>query len=437
MKVLVVGNGIAGNEVAFALRALGARCEITILSAENWPEYDPCSLPYFVGGDIQREAVFRRRLFDYKQHSIELILGNEAISIDPQAKHVVTRNGKTYPFDKLVLANGGRLVIPPLDGIDQPGIFSCKELGEADRLHQHKGGKAVVIGSGAIGVEAAEALNMRGLEVTIIELLGWMLPTMFDEPVARRLESALRGYGIEILTAERVQRVERDGETMRVVTNKREIPCDTIVTATGVAPQTALAKEAGLHVERGIIVDDSMATSHRDIYACGDCVQARDAFTGERCVYQFKHNAIEQARVAARNILGEKASYRGSYTFARAHFFETHAAMFGKTMRSVRDDGDLEVIDREGDSGCLRIILKEGKIVGGQAIGESADNIGLFLGAMWREDDIDDLRVNWQQIARLDSRVPWIYRKLGRLMGLPTDGGFSPQSHRVAQRRTY
>ncbi|MBN1592613.1 MAG: FAD-dependent oxidoreductase [Candidatus Coatesbacteria bacterium] len=422
MKVLIVGNGIAGNAVAFGLRELGANCEIAIISAEEWPEYDPCSLPYFVGGDVPREAVFRRTQNHYDQNRIDLILGDEAVAIDPSAKCVTTGSGAVNRYDKLVLAHGGRLVRPRIPNLDMKGVFSCKELSEADRLFEHEGSTAVVIGSGAIGVEVAEALKKRGLEVTIIELLGWILPAMFDEPISRRLEDSLKGNGISVLTGEKVLRIEGDGSVAQVVTDKRTIDCDTVVVATGVVPRKELAESADIRVNRGIVVDESMATSVEGIYACGDCAEVVDALTGVHCVSQLKHNALEQAKTVVKGILGKRERYPGAYAFARAHFFDTHAAMFGRTTQSLCDSDDVEVIDRSSGDDCLRIILKGGKVVGGQAIGEYADSIGLFMGAMWRGDDLGQIRGNWQHISKLDSPAPWIYRKLGRLIGLAAEG---------------
>jgi NADH oxidase (H2O2-forming) len=241
MRILIVGNGIAGNEVAFSLRELAADYEITILSAEKFAEYDPCSLPYFVGGDVARQTVFRRTLEDYRAANIDLVLDNRAVAIDPQARKVHTEKGEALPYDKLVLAHGGSLFIPPIEGIDKEGVLSCKLLGEADKLFENDGQTAVVIGSGAIGGEAAEALKKKGYEVTIIELLGWILPTLFDEPTARRLEADMRGYGIQVLTGEKVLRIEGQTRVSAVVTDKRRIPCDTVVIATGVVPGKALA----------------------------------------------------------------------------------------------------------------------------------------------------------------------------------------------------
>jgi NADH oxidase (H2O2-forming) len=419
MKILIVGNGIAGNEVAFALRRAQPAGEITILSAEDVPEYDPCSLPYFIGGDVPRDTVFRRSWDDYRRHRILLELDRRVTAIDPAARQVVTEQGFTYGYDRLVLAHGGSLFIPPIEGIDKQGIHSCKQLAAADRLDRYRGTAAVVIGSGAIGIEAAEALKKRGYAVTIIELLDWILPALFDPETSRRLEASLNRCGMNVLTAEKVVRIEGGQSVAAVVTDKRRIACDTVVIATGVVPGKALAQTAGIEVGRGIRVNAHMETSAAGIYACGDCVETVDACTGEDAMFQLKHNAIEQAQVVARNLLGEPVAYPGAYAFARAHFFDTHAVTFGKTTRATQCElGQLEIVERAEGEDYLRIIVKEGRVVGGQAIGKFADHIGLFIGAMWRRDSIPALRENWPCISRKGSRYPWTCRKLGELIGL-------------------
>ena len=202
-------------------------------------------------------------------------------------------------------------------------------------------------------------------------------------------------------------------------TDKRRIPCDTVVIATGVVPGKALAQTAGIEVERGICVDEHLQTSVAGIYACGDCIETVDACTGEDAMFQLKHNALEQARVVARNLLGEPTAYPGAYAFARAHFFDTHAVTFGKTTRATQCElGQLELIERDEGEDYLRVIVKEGLVVGGQAIGRFADFIGLFIGAMWRKDSIPGIRANWPLIAHAGSAYPWTYRKMGELMGL-------------------
>jgi len=419
MKIVIVGNGIAGNHAAFALRRAREDWEISIVSAEHVPEYDPCSLPYFIGRDVPRDAVFRKQWEDYRSHRINLLLGQRVTAIDPEACEISTADGLRLGYDRLVLAHGGSLFIPPIPGIDKPGVHSCKHLADADRLDQHAGTTAVVVGSGAIGIEAAEALKKRGYDVTIIELLDWILPALFDPETSRRLEECLNGCGIRVLPSEKVLHIEGTERVSTVVTDKRRIPCDTVVIATGVVPGKALAQTAGLAVDRGIRVNGHMQTSNAAIYACGDCVETVDACTGEDAMFQLKHNALDQAQIVARHILGETIVYPGAYAFARAHFFDTHAVTFGKTARATQCElGQLEIIEREEGDDYLRVIVKEGLVVGGQAIGKFADFIGLFMGAMWRKDAIPAIRSNWPLITRPGAPYPWTYRKIGELIGL-------------------
>jgi NADH oxidase (H2O2-forming) len=201
------------------------------------------------------------------------------------------------------------------------------------------------------------------------------------------------------------------------VTDKREIACDTVVVATGVVPGTALAKTAGIETGRGIQVNRKMETSVSDIYACGDCVETIDACTDEVAMFQLKHNAIEQAQIVAKNILGDNIKYLGAYAFARAHFFNTHAATFGKTMRATECIlGKSELIEKESGKDYLRVILLDGKVIGGQAIGNYADEIGLLIGAMWRKDDIDRLRSKWKKIPQSGAAHSWPLIRLGQLI---------------------
>ncbi|MFH2141866.1 MAG: FAD-dependent oxidoreductase [Bacteroidota bacterium] len=417
MKIVIIGNGIAGNYIAFSLRQFNYPCDITIISNEKFPEYDPCSLPYFIGGEISRDAIFKRQISDYKINQINLISGNGAVSINSITKTIILEKGDMIEYDKLILAYGGKLFIPNIEGIDIKGVFSCKQLHHADKLSESDGKVAVVIGSGAIGIEVAEALKRKGYNVSIIELLSWIIPAMFDKPAAEILKKALNNYGINVFTGEKVISIDGTNTVKSVTTDKRTISCDTVVVATGVVTDKSLAESAGISVGRAIIVNNKMETNINDIFACGDCAEAFDAFSGEKCNYQLKHNAIEQAEIIAQNISGKDLNYVGAYPFARAHFFKTHSSSFGKTVSSFKNMDDVEVIDREENNEYLRVILKSGKIVGAQAIGKYADNMGLFLSAMWQKNDIHEIKNNWQKILQIDSPYPWTYRKLGNLLG--------------------
>lgn len=408
MKIVIIGNGIAGNHVASKVREENKEDPILIVSAEAVREYDPCSLPYFLGGEVQREAVFRKGMEYYKDQKIDLMLNIKAVSIDPNARCVRTENNLDIGYDKLVLAHGGQLFIPPIEGIGKPGVFSCKQLAETEKLHDHEGRSAVVIGSGAIGIEVAEALKKRGYEVTIVELMEWILPVLFDRDTARRLETSLTRHGIRVLTSEKVLAIEGRDTVERVITDKRALPCDTVVIATGIVPGVALAKTAGIDVGRGIKTNERMETNVEGIYACGDCVETVDLCTGEAAMFQLKHNAIDQAAVVAANLLGLPCRYAGAYAFARIHFFDTHAASFGKTTVATKCElGELEIIDREMGSNFLRLIVKEDVIVGGQATGDFANYLGFFISAMRRRDKFSHIYKRSPSDVMHNPRFQW------------------------------
>ena len=421
MTILIVGNGIAGNEVAFRLRSLVPDLPITLLSAESCAEYDPCSLPYYISGQWPRDVVFRRSIRDYEAKGIDLRCNQEAAAIDRSRKEVITRQGERFGYDKLILALGGSVFVPPIAGVDLDGVLKCKQLSDADALASRKGSRAVVIGSGAIGIEVAEALFKRGFSVTIIELMDWIAPVLFDAPTAERFEAAIRRYGIGVHTREKVLSIEGDGKVRAVRTDQREIPCDTVVLATGVVAHSTMAGDAGLAVGKGIVVNPFMQTSDPDIYACGDCVETVDACTGETAMYQLKHNALEQARIAALHIAGREVSYRGAYAFARLHCLDIHAVTFGKTQRSTACElGELEIIERESDTGdYLRIIARDGVVIGGQAIGAFGNDMGLWMTAMWRREPIRDIRNLPYRYWGRPVGAPWPHRCLSQWLSQP------------------
>ena len=417
MKVVIVGNGTAGNQAAFRLRSKRPDLEISIVSGEAFPEYDPCALPYILSGQLPWPAVFKRSLADYANHNIDLLLGEQVTSIQPEAGCILTEKGREIAYDKLILAHGGQVFMPPVEGLAKQGVFTLKQLGDAEKLNAHPGERAVVVGSGAIGIEAAEALRKKGLDVSIVELYDWIMPTLFDSETAALLSYGLNTHGIRVYTGEKVQAVLGGSQVESVATDQRTLPCDTVVVATGVAPDLTLPKTAGIAMERGIKVNRRMQTSMADIYACGDCVETVDACTGEDAMFQLKHNAIDQAGVAADNIAGESAQYPGAFAFARIHFFDTHAACFGKTTQATMCElGELDILEKKENNGYLRLIVKQGLVVGVQAVGALADNMGLFISMARRNADVNDLKKAWTRAECFAGSRPLTDRIIGQVL---------------------
>ena len=418
VHTVIIGNGIAGNAVAFHLRRLDPRSKVTIVSTENCQAYDPGALPYYVSGDVPREAVFLKMAEDNQKEDMEFVLGAMVAAIQPDRKTISLENGEELGYDNLVIATGGNPVIPPFPGNDKEGILGCKSLAEAEQLASHQGHTAVVIGSGLIGIEASEALKKNGYRVYLVELLGWIMPRVFDKEPADQLAASLDSNGIDVLTDERVLSIEGNKGVQGVTTDKRTISCDTVVLAAGVRPATKLAADAGLSIGKtgGIKVNDMMMSSSPDVYACGDCVETKDAFTGDDAMYQLRHNAVEQGEVIARKCCGVETAYRGAWSFTRVHYFGTYAIALGKSYSAFQDKSGLEIIDRASRDGFSRLVVKNGQLMGAQLIGKPARAAGLLLGAMWRHENLDTLRDNWESVVMFDSPLPWQNRVLGKYM---------------------
>lgn len=418
VHTVIIGNGIAGSAVAFNFRKFGLPDKVTIISAEDCQAYDPGALPYYVSSDVPRKEVFMKTIEDYRRENIDLLLGKKVVAIHPDRKTISLESGEEMAYDKLVIATGGNSVIPPFPGIDKEGIFGCKSLLEADRLARHHGKSAVVIGSGLIGIEVSEALKKKGYEVYLVELLGWIMPRVFDREPAEQLAASLVRNGIHVLTNEKVLSIQGDTRVQGVTTDKRTIPCDTVVLAVGVAPANQLAAGASLEVGKtgGIRVNQRMMTSVPDIYACGDCVESRDAFTGDSVLYQLRHNALEQGEVIAKICCGIEADYRGAWSFTRVHYFDTHAISLGQTYASLLEKDGVEIIEKSRPGGFSRLIIKKGILVGAQLIGKATDDAGFLLGSLWRQDNLRKLKDDWKNVVRLNSHYPWNFRVLGQYL---------------------
>ncbi|TRZ47106.1 NAD(P)/FAD-dependent oxidoreductase, partial [bacterium] len=180
MEIVVIGNGVAGNAACSAIRSKNKKAKLTLIAGEVYPFYSPCILTYYISKNIKRSNVFLKSLNDYKQQGIDALLGDNVEGIDPKRKRVFLR-GRNLPFDKLILATGSQPVIPPIEGVQKRGVRVLKSLRDADHISRAQGKKAVIVGSGPIGVELAVALRKRNWEVCLVEILDWILPNLFDE----------------------------------------------------------------------------------------------------------------------------------------------------------------------------------------------------------------------------------------------------------------
>lgn len=417
MKVVVIGNGIAGFSAASTIRSLDERCEITMISKEATPLYSPCVLFDYMSNRISREQTFIKAYGDYQSLSIRTLFGQEVKEINPKAKKVIIDGENAHSFDKLILSMGGDAIVlgPP-----KKGAFKIKTLIDADELLRHKGEKAVVVGSGAIGIGIAIALHFKGYDVTIIEILDRVLSLGLDRKGAIKVTEILEGKGIRVLAGERADRVLGRDHVEGLATNKRELECDTLIWAIGTRPNVELARSSGIKIgdKGGIAVDDHMETNVSGIYACGDCVETNDLLTEEQSLNLFWHNASRQGRVAAQNCMGMARAYPGSQKILNLDVFGNHVVGFGYTeeafyklrnMRAVDDKHtDPLIIEREGDGVYQRLVVFEDQCIGGQFINVTKD-LGLIWSIMSRKRSIEELAKFFDSKERMYRR-PWLDR---------------------------
>lgn len=370
LRLVIVGGGIAGHAACRSALETSPDAEIVMVLKEPFPLYSPCLLPYYVAGEISRDRLFIEGYSSPETGRVSFLRESKVIEIDPSRKSLTLGRG-FLPYDRLILAIGGHGLTPPLPGINLPGVFQFKTLADADGLMDWPGKRAVVVGSGPIGVEAAIALNMRGMEVWLMELADQLLPAILDPAPAGIVQSLLAGAGIKVTVGEQVQGLEGKDRVEAVLTATNRIPADLVVFAVGISPSIDMAEKAGVRVGRtgGIATDPSLRTSDPNIWACGDCIESRDLITGLPALNMLWPNAIAQGSVAGINAMGGTKLYHGSFSFVVVKLFDSFVFSFGPTSQSL---ADCTVTEKKSRKGYARLLTKEERLLGVQIIGDDS-----------------------------------------------------------------
>jgi NADH oxidase (H2O2-forming) len=289
-------------------------------------------------------------------------------------------------YDKLIIATGSKPIIPPIKGINRKGVFTFKSIEDADGICTWEGCTAVVIGSGPIGVEASLALRRRGYQVFLIELLDRILPQIFDKYPASLIKDALENSGIDVGTQEKVVEILGGGKVEGVLSDRREIKCDTVILATGMRPEKGFV-EGILELGKlgGIKVNHRMSTNIQDVYACGDCAEALSLIDGQPILSLLWHNARQQGEVAGSNAAGIPRTYTGSLNITAVDVFGLKEVSIGSIGTSL--DSGLDIIEVRRNGGYRRLVLSNGVLVGIQSINWDED-LGLFLAAILRKEKV-------------------------------------------------
>ncbi len=359
MRYVIIGNGVAGITAAAELAGRHAGT-IEVYAGEPYPYYFRPQLPSFVAKEIPEERLYARPPSWYEERGIKVHPASPVRRLFPDRKQILLADGTEVPYDRLLLATGSRPFIPPVDGVDKVGVFALRTLDDALAIREHAARckEAVVVGGGLLGLEAARALNGLGLSVTVLEFAPRLLPRQLDGEGAAIFRRLVEDLGIRVaLSAETTAILGDEAVHGVALRDGREFPAQMVLFATGVRANTALATEAGLEVERGVVVDERMRTSAPDIYAAGDVA----SFNGRS--WAIIPQARAQAQVAAANMAGEDAVYEEIVPSTTLKIVGMDLTSCGVV--NVEGEGFTEIRIADPDAGIYRkIVLKDGVAVG-------------------------------------------------------------------------
>ncbi len=385
MKIVIIGGGTAGSELAWRLRRENKEVELTILEQGQYRQYSPCALPYFISGKIKnKENVLLFSESFYQENNIDLRLNSKVEGVDKDKKKVVYRNKeslKEIDYDYLVLATGLKINTLNIPGLKEVSYFSLKTLDDAIEIKKNveKGDEAVIIGGGYVGVELADALNVLGLKVTLIEAQSQLLSTNFDKKIAQKIEDKMTEQEVKIIKSANIEEIK----DKKVKVKGENITYDHLFLACGLSPDFEFLDNLGLDYNKGVLVDDKFKTSNDNIFAIGDLIEAVNLVDKKKTLSQLATTAVSQARSLAKHLLNKKEKSKAVLNASISEFDDLLFASTGlnekyclknniKTVNAFyRAKDKAEYYPEAKDMYVYILASEEGEILGCQIAGYS------------------------------------------------------------------
>ena len=386
-KHVIIGNSAAAVGAVAGIRSQDQEAEITIISQEKEHTYSRPLITYLLGGKVGEETMHYRPLDFYEKKRVKAMLGQRVGSVDAPAKKVVLESGEEAPYDKLLLSTGGNPIVPPdLKGSASEGVFTFTTWQDArdikNYIQANQVKKAVVVGGGLIGLKSVEALVSLGMEVKVVELAPRILAITLDDVAGKMAVDSLERSGVELITERTVSSIlAKDGKVSAVTLNDdTHFACGLVILAIGVRPRVELAHTAGLSVDRGIIVDDAMRTSDRDIFAAGDAAQALEILSGKKMPIPIWPVAYRQGFIAGANMAGGDLLYEGGLAMNSVEICGLPTISAGITTPEEGAEGfeSLSVKDEEAGH-YKKLVLRNNRLVGAVFVGD-IDRAGIIIG---------------------------------------------------------
>jgi nitrite reductase (NADH) large subunit len=387
-KLIVIGNGMAGiRTVEELLKLSPEQYDITVIGAEPHPNYNRIMLSPVLAGEKQLQDIILNEREWYTENGISLVTGEAVERIDRAGQKVITATGNELPYDRLLIATGSNPFIIPVPGHDKAGVIGFRDIADVETMlsaaRTYK--KAVVIGGGLLGLEAANGLIKKGMDVTVVHLLDTLMERQLDKPAAALLKSTLEEQGMKFMMEAQTAEILGDKRVSAVrFADGSEVEADLVVMAVGIRPNVKLAQESGIHCDRGIVVNDTMQTYDPKIYAVGECVQHRNT------CYGLVAPLFEQARVAANHLahigIGR---YEGSVTSTKLKVTGIDLFSAGEFNEQ---DGDETLVLRDPAMGIYKkLVVRDNRIRGAVMYGDTLDGTWYFQ-LMRENTDISGFR---------------------------------------------
>ncbi|MFH1228286.1 MAG: FAD-dependent oxidoreductase [Planctomycetota bacterium] len=398
METVIIGAGGAGISALETIRRCSKDIPVTVISAERVVPYSLCALPSVLGGELPHKALPRFSKDFFRKNSVKSLQGIPVQRILVDKQKLILKNGKSIKYRKLLIAAGSTPIIPRIEGIDSPGVFSLSTLAScraiADYAKKHKARRAVIIGAGFTGIETALSLHQLGIKTVIVEMLTRVLARILDEDMAEPVEQILNAKGIEIKLGEEVIQVT-GGKAVSGIRLKSGglIVGDLVVVSIGVRPNIKFLEGSGIKTNRGIIVDDNMRTNIENVYAAGDAAEARDFISGKPALSAIWPNAVEQGRIAALNMMDIPAVYEGNVSVNAINIDGLSVTGMGQTADEAKQQGagGLEEIRYRNRNSRRKLILRDNRIIGFQSVG-AFRNSGAIWNYMQKRRDVSALK---------------------------------------------
>ncbi|NLK21258.1 MAG: NAD(P)/FAD-dependent oxidoreductase [Epulopiscium sp.] len=405
-KLLIVGGCVAAKEAAMAARKINSECEITILSEEKYYPYYRPMLSECITGDVNEKRFYLASKEDYEKNNINLKLGEKAIEFSPDERTIKTDKGSIYSYDKLLIATGSKNFIPLPDAMDIPGVFSIKTYNDSKdakawvsslkatsdlysnlptndntdvddsnpvEASLHPSSHVIIVGGGLLGLEAAWELKSSGLDVTIIELAPRILPAQLDDESSSFFSNIITSKGVNIILNKSIKEVLNDNNINSIILNDgTSLDCDMLLFSVGIRPNIDLVKDSEIEIEHGILVNNKMETSLKNVYAAGDVTKIKD------CPQGIWRPALEQGKVAGTNMAGGDITYNNPPIPIFLNSFGTQIYSIGE-LKSANEIDSIKSIDTHKGV-YKKLYFNNDILVGGILIGDIKSSTKLSKG---------------------------------------------------------